>query len=362
MEDYLPNEIKETSLLSKQSRQVLLNNGYQVNVNPLVDQEYALPQNQKYAVIVDTSYSMKDHQAEIKDTLSWWQSNLVSNGNNLDLYVTNSKGDQARSYSEIKDWNVDRELFFGTLQTEDMLRQYDKLKGNSSYDAILLITDEGSYELSEDKQKIPAIGSPLWMIHLGGEYPRAYNDVVLQAIQKSRGGVAESLPTVMKRLATENKNQNSSVIDGYSWQVTQSTGDQSPDNLAGDNNAINAIESISARQLVYYLSGQGDQELSLQQLDNIHNVAKTYDIVTPYSSMIVLVNDQQREELRKAEEREDRFDREVEKGFEDLDQPFNPLESSGSDISGVPEPDFWMLLIVVMLGLSLVVYRQRHLV
>ena len=230
------------------------------------------------------------------------------------MYITNVTSEQPQTFENVSDWDVNQQIFFGTLQTEDMLNQYQQLKNDRNYDAILVITDEGSYELSQDKQTIPTIDAPLWMVHLGGEYPRAYNDVVLQAIQKSRGGVADSIPVVMKRLATETS-QGVSVIDGYSWQVTNSD--------ATTNTTKNTIEPISARQLVYYLSGQGDQELSLQQLDNIHNVAKTYDIVTPYSSMIVLVNDQQREELRLAEEREDRFDREVEKGFEDLNQPFN---------------------------------------
>ncbi|MBE9045974.1 hypothetical protein IQ255_16445 [Pleurocapsales cyanobacterium LEGE 10410] len=93
------------------------------------------------------------------------------------------------------------------------------------------------------------------------------------------------------------------------------------------------------------------------ELDAIHQVAKTHDIVTPYSSMIVLVNDRQREQLKAAEAANDRFEREVEDGVEQLEQPFNPFESA--QVSGVPEPDVWILLGIVTLGLWVVFQRQQ---
>jgi len=62
--------------------------------------------------------------------------------------------------------------------------------------------------------------------------------------------------------------------------------------------------------------------------------------------MIVLVNDQQREQLKAAEARTDRFEREVETGTEQLETPFNPFEAA--EVSGVPEPDLWILLGMVM--------------
>ncbi|MDJ0649102.1 MAG: hypothetical protein QNJ60_10390 [Xenococcaceae cyanobacterium MO_188.B19] len=101
------------------------------------------------------------------------------------------------------------------------------------------------------------------------------------------------------------------------------------------------------------MSKQGNNQLSLAELDAIHQVAKNYDIVTPYSSMIVLVNDEQRELLKKAEARTDRFDREVETGVEQLDKPFNPFE-----VSAVPEPSLWLLLTIIAITLCLL--RRPH--
>ena len=70
--------------------------------------------------------------------------------------------------------------------------------------------------------------------------------------------------------------------------------------------------------------------------------------------MIVLVNDRQRELLKQAEARTDRFDREVESGVEQLALPNNPFE-----VSGVPEPDFWILLSIVAIALALVAKQEK---
>lgn len=330
----------------RQAHQIALENGYVVTAQPLSNQGYVLPKNHKYALILDTSYSMESHRQEVETTFDWWQENLASN--DLDLYLTDAEAKRAKRLDKINKLDLNNLVFFGSLQTQDMLQQFQNLRKGNDYDAVLLVTDEGSYELSSNNQAIPTIKSPLWMIHLGGQLPRAYNDFVLQAIQNSHGGVANDIPTVMRRLATEEAN-GLSVVDGYSWSVEKSNSDI--------DFTSNNLESIAARQLVYNLSQQDKNQLSLAKLDAIHKIAQDYDIVTPYSSMIVLVNDQQRELLKQAEARSDRFDREVETGAEQLNTPFNPFEVS--TVSGVPEPDLWILLVIVAIALLLILQKQR---
>ena len=346
---WLEDSWQDKQTTERKPYQIKLSNDYAVAVKPLESQDYGLPSQQKYAVILDTSYSMDSHHQDIEDTLAWWQKNLANN--DVDLYVTDVEANKAKRFDEISAFNSDKQLFYGSLQTQDMLGQFDQLRVSKEYDAVLLVTDEGSYELADDKQKIPEIKAPLWMVHLGGNFPRAYDDNTLQAIQNSHGGVANNLAMVMRRLATE-ENDGASVVDGYSWQVVKSD--------SANANTNQGIEPITARQLVYYLSRQGNQQLSLPELDNIHQVAKNYKIVTPYSSMIVLVNDQQREQLRLAESRDDRFNREVEKGFEDLNTPFSPFEGNANqEVSGVPEPDILILFAIVLLALAVVFYQQK---
>ncbi|MEQ9626011.1 TIGR02921 family PEP-CTERM protein [Coleofasciculus chthonoplastes] len=207
-----------------------------------------------------------------------------------------------------------------------------------AYDGILLVTDEGSYELSEDSKDGLDMPAPLWMVHLGA-LPPAYDDATLQAIQDSGGGVSTELPEVLQRLATKAALAPSvvSVVDGYAWSMVKT-----PSEITTNN----GFEPLAARQLVKGLSQQikGDQ---LAQLDAIHAIAKTHKLVTPYSSMIVLVNDEQREALKKAEAENDRFDRKVEDGKEQLPQPNNANSVS------VSEPGMVMDLLAIALILCL---------
>ena len=373
LEDFAPAQ----SNVEPEAYRVKLQNGYIVTAKPLSDRDYALPQDRKYALILDTSYSMRSQRDEIIKNLYWWQENLSDN--DVDLYLSDATPERAKRLENFNSLNIDRVKslggasthrstawgfprlttrqrleatsklrplnFFGSLQTEDLLQQFQSLRKGKDYDAVLVLTDEGSYELSNDEPVIPNLDSPLWMVHLGG-LPRAYNDEILQVIKNNNGGVARDVSTVIERLATE-KARDSLVVDGYSWKVNQSVPEISN----------NGLEAIAARQLVANLA-RSKSRLSIEKLDAIHQIAKNYGIVTPYSSMLVLVNDRQREQLKAAEAKSDRFDREVETGVEQLETPFNPLENA--QVSGVPEPDIWILLAIVILALFLIVQRQKQ--
>jgi putative PEP-CTERM system integral membrane protein len=333
---------------ARQTHQLNLPGGYSVNLKPLSQQDYVLPQNQKYAIILDTSYSMGDRQIEINQSIDWWQKNLTNQTNNqVDLYLTDVDSTKAKRLSNFNSLESGNLIFYGSLQTSDLLQQFAALRDNQDYDAILLLTDKGSYELATDQPALPAINAPLWMVHLGGELPKAYEDNILQAIQNSNGGVATDIPTVIKRLGTEAA-KATLVVDDYSWTVNKSD---------ANTGSTPELAALAARQVVSSLTSQANHQLSIKQLDAVHQLAKEQSIVTPYSSMIVLVNDQQREQLKAAEARTDRFEREVESGTEQLETPFNPFETA--EVSGVPEPDLWLLLGIVILALYLVMQRQK---
>ena len=342
LEDFAPAQIDIEIDIKKEAYRVNLQDGYTVTAT-LSDRDYSLPQDRKYALIFDTSYSMASQRDEVIKNIDWLRENLSDN--DVDLYLSDASPERAKRFENLNDLQIERSTF-GSLQTEDLLQQFQSLREGKDYDAVLVLTDEGSYELSNDKPQLPEINSPLWMVHLGGKLPRAYNDTILQAIQNSNGGVAQNVSTIIERLATEEAH-DSLVVDGYSWKVTKSDSETTSNNL----------EAIAARQLVAKLAQKTENKLSIEELDAIHQIAKNYDIVTPYSSMIVLVNDQQREQLKAAESKSDRFDREVETGVEQLNTPFNPFENA--QVSGVPEPDIWILLGIVILALVLTFQRQK---
>lgn len=318
--------------------------GYRISAHPLTQQDYALPQGKHFAIVLDSSRSMAAHVQQMTQTFRQLQA-IGNNSNDIDLYVTASSGAAPRRVDNVRGFNLAKLTFYGTLQPKEMLRQFAQLHDNRSYDAILLVTDEGSYELANDSADLPVISAPLWVVHLGRLMPPAYDDATLQAIQDSGGGVATEILEVLQRVATQVELGSSvvNVVDGYAWSQSK---------FESQGVSENSFAPLAARQLVLKLSKAKRDQLA--QLDDIHVIAKTFNIVTPYSSMLVLVNDQQREQLRRAEADKDRFNREVESGHEQLSQPSNPFT-----VSGVPEPEEWMLMGIVAIALLFIARKRR---
>ena len=90
----------------------------------------------------------------------------------------------------------------------------------------------------------------------------------------------------------------------------------------------------------------------LETLDYLHALAQEYSIVSPYSSMLVLVNEQQQALLNRLVQGEDRYDREVEAIGET--SPGSPIP-----LAGVPEPHEWLLLGLVAAMLLYLAYMKR---
>lgn len=294
--------------------------GYQVTATPVA--KAAVPTGKRIAAILDTSYSMSQGgQAE-----AWLQLDKINQQNDIDFYLTSATGEPLPPSDDIG--SFDLVIPYGSLQPAEMLQQFAQQHLPQVYDAVLLLTDAGSYELTEETAELPQLSEPLWLVHMGNQLPAAYDDALLEAIQASGGGVATEVTAVLQRL-----DQN--VVDGYEWSVTASNGAAPTDEFA----------PLAARQLILQQSRTVDMT-QLENLDGVHAVAKRTQIVTPYSSMLVLVNDRQRELLRQAEAAADRFDREVEDGQDELTDPSNPLNSVS-----VPEPGFVLGMGAMAIGL-----------
>ncbi|WP_287243201.1 MULTISPECIES: TIGR02921 family PEP-CTERM protein [unclassified Okeania] len=345
-EAWLPSSLTAVTQTTAQQHQINFANGYQISAQPLVTRERFLPESERFAVVVDTSYSMRAKTKELKQNIDWLVANGLgdlsfSNGD-ADIYLTNV-GFPPERIDDISQFDAEKVTFFGTLQYKEMLEQFLQLRGDTRYNGLILVTDEGSYELSDDTQEMPNLSTPLWMLHLGA-MPPAYDDATLKLMQKSGGGVATQLTEVFQQVTAKSKLGKSvvSVADGYAWFMEKKSGGE----IIEDNFA-----PLAAQKLVLGLSKKMNLE-TLEELDAIHAIAKTYKIVTPYSSMIVLVNDEQREALKRAEAAADRFNRKVEDGKEQLTDPNNPL-----DAASVPEPG--MVLGMVAMGIGLWVSQNK---
>jgi putative PEP-CTERM system integral membrane protein len=340
---WLPNTITADKSVST-IHQLTLPNGSNIIAQPFDASAYSLPQNKRLAIVLDGSYSMNAHRPELAKTIEWLRSNILPH-NQLDLYLTASTAAQPQLVP-MASFKPDQAIFYGSIEAQQMLEQFQTLSqvaANPKYDAIVAITDRGSYELSADKDKTKSIPAPLWMVHLGG-LPFAYDDATLSMIQHSGGSVSTDVKTVMQRIATlPSLGQNTSllsVVDNYAWFLSQAVDSTVKPSDRG-------FDAIAARQWITQVS-QSLKPEQLQELDAVHVLAQRYNLVTPYSSMIVLVNDRQKQDLKNAEQGKDRFKRDGE----------DKQQLPPSKVSATPEPAEWLLLAIVTVMLS-IVYRRN---
>jgi putative PEP-CTERM system integral membrane protein len=340
--EWLPQAIAANKS-APEVHQLTLANGSNIIAKPFDPQGYSLPKNKRMAIVLDSSYSMNAHRSAVEKTIGWLQTDILPH-NQMDLYLTANTPEQAKLLP-MAGFKADRAVFYGTTEPQQMLAQFQTLSQettNPNYDAVVVLTDRGSYELSTDRNKGKSLSAPLWMVHLGG-LPHAYDDATLSSIQSSGGSVSTEMKTVMQRIATlpslGEGTSLLSVVDDYAWFLKQP---QDPAPQAQDN----GFDAIAARQWVTQVS-QSLQPTQLKELDAVHVLAKRYSIITPYSSAIVLVNDGQKEDLKNAEKDKDRFDRKVE-----------DKQSSQSAVTATPEPAEWLLLSIVILLLGMV-YRRN---
>ncbi|NKB17750.1 MAG: TIGR02921 family PEP-CTERM protein [Pseudanabaena sp. CRU_2_10] len=341
--------------IQPQLHEVSLPSGEHLSAKPLSERDYQLPKGKHFAIVLDGSRSMDRKSTQ---TAIDWLINHVEKDNDLDLYVTASAGDKPKRIDRLEYLQkLKTSPFYGLLRPQEILEQFNQLSGDIPYDAVIVLTDEGNYELTDEKAIISKLPAPLWMVHLGQGLPAAYDDATLEAIQSTGGGVSTHVDEVMRRIATQAalKPAVKNVVDGYAWSLEKVSAVNNPDNPAAK--PTNAKEDnfipLAARQLVRELSQSGETK-QLSELDAIHSLAKRYNIVTPYSSMIVLVNDEQRQALKNAEKQSDRFNRTV----EDNQLPQPPANVGLPVVSGVPEPSEWLLIGIVAISLLLIAMRS----
>lgn len=123
-----------------------------------------------------------------------------------------------------------------------------------------------------------------------------------------------------------------------------------------NKNALSNLElsQFATQQYIFWKLAKGKTS-NLKELGFLQNAAKEASIVSPYSSMIVLVEDWQKKMLKEAEEKSDRFDRDVETGKELLSSPKAPFE-----VSAVPEPEEWALIFITLCFLLYHMYKKGY--
>ncbi|MGF1459986.1 MAG: TIGR02921 family PEP-CTERM protein [Leptolyngbyaceae cyanobacterium] len=308
---------------------VALDAGYVVEATPTTQDQAPALINQRFAVVLDTSRSMGDRTDELALALD--QVAALAKHNTVDWFMTSATGMSEEKLATAPE--IHTLSFYGSLLLTDQLSQWDKLRESATYDAVLVLTDAGNYELEDDATAVPEVFGSLWLVHLGGDVPTAYADALQQRLADSHGGVSSTVAAAIARFATEQQT-GTTVMDGYQWAVLPNAA------TAPGTKTEEDWQPIAARQAIRWLSRHQDVA-EVETLDRLHEIAKRTEIVTPYSSMLVLVNDRQREALKAAENDPDRFDREVEVGEDTLTNPGDPLNAS------VPERSYPLAIMLV---------------
>lgn len=342
--------------------------GAVVLAHPLGEASFALQEGLRLAVVLDRSRSMAQQASLVQDALARL-AQAVGGAENLDVYLTSSpyRGENP-SRVKLAELDPERVLYFGGQNAAELLTQFQELSRGEKYDAVIVLTDGNGYELGQEGVRVKVPESALWVVHVNGRFPLGYDDPTLEAIQASGGGIAGSLEEALMRIAARSAAQQISaevglpgaqvdVIDGYAWIVQPGSlkiFNQKNDAETKPARPIGDLTPLAARRLVLAKSAVNRATLGrLDTLDALHGVAKNYGVVTPFSSMIVLVNATQKLRLNSLESRPDRFTREVEDFGETSETP-------PPTVTGVPEPEEWLLIGLALAALGFVAFTRKR--
>lgn len=347
VDEWLPAAVPATAPTEPVAHRFDFPNGETVLARPAMAADLPAPAaGLRLAAVLDRSRSMASYADDVAAALERLNQ-LADAGAAVDLYLTASpyRGEEP-ALVELAAVDADELFYFGGQNAAELLVQFDELRGDRLYDAVVVLTDGSGYELGSDGVSVPVPAAPVWLVHLGGEFPLGYDDATLDAIQASGGGVTGNLEDALTRLffALSGENETATardLIDGYLWSTVPTA------ELADDAEMISSAATdagfapLAARRLLLTelqrVRAQLDQ---LETLDQLHALAVEQSIVTPLSSMIVLITPRQEQMLNQLEARGDRFEREVE-------QVGDTLPENAFALTGVPEPEEWLLLALV---------------
>jgi putative PEP-CTERM system integral membrane protein len=355
--DWLPASLPAAAPIKPIAHRIDLPGGETVIAQPVAAGDLAKPPaGLRLAVVLDRSRSMADRAADVQAVLARL-ADAGQSGAAVEVYLTASKY-RGEAPARIGLASLDPHiLYYGGQNAAELLAQFDALRAGEKYDAIFVLTDGSGFVLGDSSVKVPVPDAPVWMVHLGGNLPLGYDDATLEAIQASGGGVAGDVVEALTRLAAALAGQGDAaapdIVDGYIWRTLPA--EKATDeggmvaHAAGDDFA-----GFAARRLVLAtLQRQRGELTQLETLDRLQAIAVEHSIVTPYSSMLVLVNERQKTLLEMQEAQADRFQREGEAAGETVPaSPFN--------VTGVPEPGEWLLLGLAAAMLAWYLYTTRR--
>jgi putative PEP-CTERM system integral membrane protein len=310
-------------------------------------------------VVIDRSLAMAGHVSSLRAALQM----LTDTGARLRVVLGTSalRGEDAVAVDAFWPTMVNDLVFFGAAQPKHLLTDLIVTRPSLG-DVVVVLTAGVSFDVADDSE-LPlaglAHGLPRTIVvHLDGQLPAGSDDATLDAIRRSGGTTTTTMRDGLLRL------QDTVWADGYRFEPHV-------DERVGGCTTGGPATAIVARQHILLADRGGTAPLSA--LDALHRIAVAHSVTTPYSSMIVLVNETQRQRLAQLNTQTDRFTREVDdesKGpsagalqkmaAEPSAEALAPTKAADGEpapttmVSGVPEPEEWLLigLAVVVVGIT----------
>lgn len=290
----------------------------------------------KLNVLIDHSYSMQKWHGSILEKLTELHTKFGKD--NVKIIV---------GEKEIKSLNMlKREDFWGKNQAMEQLSKY---ADNRSPHSTVFITDNGSYELTTDNLPSLKLNAPIYIYHLG-KIAKVYPDNLFETLKMNDGDVCTDLADLQQKIASKQ------VINGE--RISEDGGLKISYFESSKSMTMSPPSSMAAKIIGAKIIDNKIKEVykgnRLQALDDMHRIALKHQIVSPYSSMIVLVTKVQKELLKNAENEKDRFDRENETGTEPIGN------NDVLQVTGTPEPHEWVLIILSILMLLAYYFKQNQ--
>jgi putative PEP-CTERM system integral membrane protein len=250
-------------------------------------------------VVIDRSFAMAGHVAALREALEL----LEDTGALVRVVLGTSalRGEGTVAVDAFWPTMANDLVFFGAAQPKHLLRDLITARPTLG-DVVVVLTAGVSFDVADDValplEKLPHGLPRTLVVHVDGQLPAGSDDATLDAIRRSGGTTTSTMRDGLLRL------QDTIWADGYRFEPVVDARVGFCATTRGPGAAI------VARQRILLADRGGKAPLST--LDRLHRLAVTASVTTPYSSMIVLVNEAQRQRLAQLNNQQDRFEREVE--------------------------------------------------
>lgn len=290
------------------------------------------PPSAKIQVLIDGSYSMKAHQDRLREQLKG-----IATMEQVEVYFAGPSSGSPEKFE-----GTQFPHFNGTWKYAELVNLTKGLPGADSVKGYIILTDDNPFDKLEDWEGEVKSTAPVWMVPVNAP-PVQYERKTFDALVRKGGGETGSLREALFRIRLKVSDPEVLYVSqNWIWRRAKKEGLQP---------SSSPLRQLASAKLI--LGQSAELGGSLKGLDQIHKIAKDSSVVSPFSSMIVLVDDRQKKALKKAESEVDRFDRVQESGEEILIAP--PGTNLG--VGGVPEPHEWALIFMALL---IITYHRRQ--